>query len=147
MLTTIPLQSRRMDGLAFCLALVTTVFSTFAGAQAQMTAGQERYRIGYQDRLTVQVFRHPELTQTVEVNPNGTINLFRLDDPVVALCRTERELADDIAAAYRKDYLRNPEVNVVVTEQRSQSFAVIGAVAKPANFAISRRISGRRNPV
>lgn len=108
--------------------------------QTAIAPGEERYRIGFQDKLTVQVFRHPDLTQTVEVNPNGTINLFRLPDPVVAVCKTERELADDIADAYRKDYLKNPEVNVVVAEQRSQSFAVIGAVTKPANYVINRRV-------
>jgi polysaccharide export outer membrane protein len=109
-------------------------------AQLPVQPGGERYRIGYQDRLTVQVFRHPELGQTIDVNPNGTINLFRLADPIVAVCKTERQLADDIAEAYRKDYLRNPEVNVVVAEQRSQAFAVIGAVEKPANYIINRRV-------
>lgn len=102
--------------------------------------GQERYRIGYQDRVTVQVFRRPELTQTVDVNPNGTISLFRLAEPVVAVCKTEGELAGDIADAYRKDYLRNPEVKVIVAEQRSQAFAVIGAVVKPAQYVVSKRI-------
>ena len=109
-------------------------------AQTQITPGEERYRIGYQDRVTVRVDRHPDLTQTVDVNPNGTITLFRLSEPVVAVCKTERELAGDIAAAYQKDYLRNPEVNVVVSEQRSQAFAVIGAVVKPAQYIVNKRI-------
>ena len=47
---------------------------------------------------------------------------------------------NDIADAYRKDYLKNPEVNVLVSEQRSQSFAVIGAVNKPANYIINRKV-------
>ena len=102
--------------------------------------GQERYRIGYQDRVTIQVFRRPELSQTVDVNPNGTISLFRLPEPVVAVCKTEGELASDIADAYRKDYLRNPEVKVIVAEQRSQAFAVIGAVVKPAQYIVNKRI-------
>jgi polysaccharide export outer membrane protein len=119
------------------LLLVSTALSQ---GQTTIVPGEERYRIGYQDRVTVRVDRHPDLTQTVDVNPNGTITLFRLPEPVVAVCKTERELATDIAAAYRKDYLRNPEVNVVVSEQRSQAFAVIGAVVKPAQYIVSRRI-------
>jgi polysaccharide export outer membrane protein len=99
----------------------------------------ERYRIGFQDILDVQVFRHAELSQRVAVNPNGTIALFRLDKPIVAVCKTEAELAADIAQAYEKDYLRDPEVHVVVAEQRSQTVAVIGAVEKPGNFYINRR--------
>src|ERR1043165_8179001 len=88
----------------------------------------ERYRIGYQDTLEIQVFRHPELNRRVNVNPNGTINFFRLDAPIVAVCKTETELASDIEKAYEKDYLKNPEVSVVAVDQKSQSVAVIGAV-------------------
>ena len=102
--------------------------------------GNERYRIGFQDTIEIQVFGQPKLTQRVTVNPNGTINLFRLPEPIVAVCKTERELSNTIATAYEKDYLRNPEVNVVVVEQKSQSFAVIGAVEKPGNYFINRKI-------
>lgn len=102
--------------------------------------GDERYRIGYQDTLEIQIFRHPELNQRVSVNSNGTINLFRIPDPVSAVCKTERELANEVAEAYRKDYLRNPEVNVVAAEQRSRAFAVIGAVEKPGSYLIAKRV-------
>lgn len=124
------------------ISAITIAFCSVAlnYSQTQVTPGEERYRIGYQDRVTVRVDRHPDLTQTVDVNPNGTITLFRLPEPVVAVCKTERELASDIAAAYQKDYLRNPEVNVVVSEQRSQAFAVIGAVVKPAQYIVNKRI-------
>ena len=100
----------------------------------------DKYRIGFRDKLSVQVFRHGDLSQTVTVNPNGTINLFRLPEPIMAVCKTERELADEIAEAYKKDYLKNPEVNVVAVEQMSQSFAVMGAVEKPGNYFINRRV-------
>ncbi len=107
---------------------------------SQPVEQNDKYRIGLRDKLNVQVFRHPDLNQTVAVNPNGTINLFKITEPVMAVCRTERELADIITAAYKKEYLRNPEVNVVVTEQVSQSVAVMGAVEKPNNFFITRRV-------
>lgn len=110
---------------------------SFPAAQAR----DERYRIGFQDTLDVQIFRHPELAQKVSVNSNGTINLFRIPTPIVAVCKTERELATDVAAAYEKDYLRNPEVNVVAVEQRSQAFAVVGAVEKPGSYYINERVS------
>jgi len=100
----------------------------------------QRYRIGYQDTLEVQVFRHPELSRRVAVNPNGTINLFKLEQPITAVCKTESELARDIAAAYAKDYLRNPEVSVVAIDQKSQYVAVLGAVVKPGNFYVTRPV-------
>lgn len=105
-----------------------------------LTAQNDRYRIGFQDVLDIQVFRHPDLSQRIPVSPSGTIVLFRLDHPVVAVCKTERELATDIANAYKEKYLRDPEVNVVVAEQKSQSIAVIGAVEKPNNYFVNRRV-------
>lgn len=109
---------------------------TVAGLDAQ----NERYRIGFQDVLEVQVFRHPELTQRVLVSPRGTISLFRLEKPVTAVCLTENELAADIVKAYKEKYLRDPQVTVFVAEQKSQSIGVMGAVEKAGNFFVNRRV-------
>lgn len=117
-------------------AVEPTVQTSFSAA-----GKDERYRIGFQDTLEIQIFRHPDLTQRVSVNSNGTVNLFRIPAPLVAVCKTERELAIEVAAAYEKDYLRNPEVNVVAVEQKSQSFAVMGSVEKPGQFYINRKIT------
>ena len=130
--------------LCVCLLAGTKLRAQQAAAPtpdptAIMADKAERYRIGFQDVLDVQVYRHTDLTQRVSVTPTGTINLFRLDHPVVAVCKTERELATDIATAYKENYLKNPEVNVVVAEQHSQPVAVIGAVEKPGSFYINRK--------
>lgn len=116
------------------------IFSVYGQGNGPVQAADERYRIGFQDALEVQVFGHPNLTQRVRVNSNGTVNLFRLPSPIYAVCKTERQLADDIAEAYKKDYLRNPEVNVIAVEQFSQSFSVIGAVEKPGHYFINRKV-------
>ena len=110
------------------------------GTAVAQVGKEDRYRIGFQDVLEIQVYRHGELNKRVSVNPNGTINLFRLKDPVIAVCKTEAELAAAIEEAYKKDYLKNPEVNVVAVEQRSRAFAVIGAVEKPGQYMINRRV-------
>lgn len=99
----------------------------------------DRYRIGFQDTLDIKVYRHPELSQTVSVNPDGTINLYRIDNPVVAVCKTEKELSDLIAQLYQ-NFLRRPFVNVRAVEQRSQPFAVIGAVEKPGSFYLNKKV-------
>ncbi|MCW5960447.1 MAG: polysaccharide biosynthesis/export family protein [Pyrinomonadaceae bacterium] len=101
--------------------------------------GDDRYRIGFQDTLDIQVYRHPELSQTLSVNPDGTIRLFRIDNPVTAVCKTERELAYTIETLY-KNYLRTPQVNVRAVEQRSQPFAVMGAVEKPGSFFLNKKV-------
>ena len=113
--------------------------TTVAAASGKETK-DERYRIGFQDVLSIQVFKHPELNRRVPVGADGTIVLFRLDKPVVAVCKTPLELAADIQSAYKENYLKNPIVEVVVAEQHSQPIAVIGAVEKPGNFFVSRRV-------
>jgi Periplasmic protein involved in polysaccharide export len=109
--------------------------------QVGLEKNEERYRIGFQDTLEVTVFRHPELSLTVNVAPDGTIRLPRIDDTTIpVVCKTERELANDIAKLYKERLLKNPFVNVRAVEQRSQSFAVIGAVEKPGSFYLNRKI-------
>ncbi|MCY7347421.1 MAG: SLBB domain-containing protein [Pyrinomonadaceae bacterium] len=99
----------------------------------------EKYRIGFQDTLEVQVFRHPELSLVVNVSPDGTILMPKINQPIIAVCKTERELGAFVGALY-KSYLRNPFVSVRAIEQRSQPFAVIGAVEKPGSFYLNRKI-------
>lgn len=99
----------------------------------------DKYRIGFQDSLEITVFRHPELSQVVNVSPDGTILMPRIDKPIVAVCKTERELKASVETLY-KSYLKNPFVNVRAVQQLSQPFAVIGAVEKPGNFYLNRRI-------
>lgn len=101
----------------------------------------DRYLIGYEDVLEINVLKHPELRQKVSVGKNGTIFMPRIDEPIVALCKTERQLANDIEQAYKKDYLRNPFVSVEVSEQKSQSASVIGAVEKPGTFYLTRKVT------
>ena len=142
--------------VVFCVLMIVGVTAMFAqttnGVAAQNTVAaaipqtkvqdgsDDRYRIGFQDVVEVQVFRHPELSSRYSVSSNGTIVLFRLDHPLMAVCKTARELATDIANAYKEKYLRDPQVNVVAVEQKSQAVMVIGAVEHPGNFYLTRRV-------
>jgi polysaccharide export outer membrane protein len=108
-------------------------------AAKMMQDNTRRYRIGVNDELDIQVFRHPEYSQTVRVNEYGLIMLPRVDEPVEAICRTENELAADIVKFYSK-YLRQPYVRVYVKEFKSQPVAVIGAVDKPGQFNLNRKM-------
>jgi polysaccharide biosynthesis/export protein len=123
------------DAAAKAAAVPTPPETLVAGS----TSKSESYRIGFQDILEIRIDRHPDLAQRRAVRANGTIELFRLERPLVAVCKTESELAADIAAAYEKNYLVNPQVQVTVADQRSQSVTVIGAVEKPNTYFINRR--------
>src|SRR5688500_14425568 len=111
-----------------------------AAKDAVINAKEQRYRIGYQDTLEIIVFRHPQLSGSYAINPDGTIFLPRLDAPILAGCKTELELKNEITEAYKKDYLKNQFVSVRVADQKSQAFGVMGAVQKPGYYYINRKV-------
>lgn len=103
------------------------------------SVADERYRIGPQDVLDIRVFNRPQLSREVRVEANGMIQMPLLEMDIQASCKTETELAKEIAALYLK-YQRNPYVNVFVKEYSSTPVAVIGAVDKPGRFQLTRRV-------
>jgi len=141
-------------GIIFLFAVSTNVCVLTAFGQVDNTVSaaavekampvpavdEDRYRIGLQDVLQIEVFKHAELNQRIAVGPTGKIMPFRLKSPLVAVCKTEDELGDDIAAAYKANFVKDPQVKVTVAEQKSQSIGVIGSVERPGNFFISRRV-------
>lgn len=126
-------------GSLFLFGQTVTENESLKNELSSAISQNEEYRIGYLDILEIQVFKHPELNSRVSVNPDGTIFLPRATKPIQAYCKTVRELAQAITEDY-KSFLRNPFVNVTVADQRSQSFGVIGAVEKPGNFFVNRRV-------
>ncbi len=101
-------------------------------------AGQvaaDDYRIGPQDLLEIQVFGIDNLRREVRVSSRGTVSL-PLVGTVVLAGKTGQEAEAQIAAAYAKDYLHDPQVSVFIKEFTSQRITIEGAVAKPGIYPI-----------
>jgi polysaccharide biosynthesis/export protein len=98
-----------------------------------------RYRIGLLDQIQVVVNRHPELSDVYNVSEQGTISIPRSKKQIYVVCKTENQVADEIRDEYRS-FLRDPYVNARVAQQNSQPVAVFGAVEKPSNFYLTRRV-------
>jgi polysaccharide export outer membrane protein len=99
-----------------------------------------RYLIGIGDVLDIRVFGRPQLSRdAVRVDGRGKIGIPLVEDEIQAACRTESELAADVAARYLK-YVRRPQVDVFIREYNSQPVAVIGAVNRPARFLPQRPV-------
>lgn len=103
-------------------------------------ASDGMYRVGPEDRVRVDVFGVDDLSREYRVNGAGRILMPLVGEvPVAGLTLAEAE--DAIATAYSKDYLRDPQVSIEVVEYRSQQFTVIGAVAQPKVYNVSRQIT------
>lgn len=105
------------------------------------TQGIRKYLLGPGDTLQVRVWGQPDLSGDVDVDDQGNISeLHFIDKPIPAQCRTEKEVAKDIAGAYGK-FLKNPQVSVRVTGRNSRPPAIVfGAVRMPARVQMQRRV-------
>ena len=100
----------------------------------------DRYRIGAGDILDIRILNRPNLSRdAVRVEGNGVIRMPLIDDEIHAACKTEGELAREIAERYTKFY-RKPQVDVFIKEYHSRQVAVIGAVNEQSRFELQRRI-------
>jgi len=100
----------------------------------------DRYRIGPGDVLDIRIFNRPNLSRdAVRVEGNGMIRMPLIDTEIQAACKTEGELAKEIASRYLKFY-RNPQVDVFIKEYHSKQAAIIGAVNEQSRFELQRRI-------
>ena len=92
--------------------------------------------IGSGDLLEVSVFGVPDLTRTVRVGESGAVYLPFIDAVKVAGLTTEQAQAL-IAKTYKDgNYLRDPQVSVLIKEYASQGIAVMGEVGKPGIYPL-----------
>ena len=66
------------------------------------------------DKLRVEVYKDTQLSQSLQVRPDGKITLPLLGD-IAAAGKTPTELRDTLTAALR-EYITNPVVTVIVVE-------------------------------
>lgn len=93
----------------------------------------DQYILGATDVVQVSVWRNEDLSIAVPVRPDGKISVPLVGD-VQASGRTPEELATNIKASLA-EYIREPQVSVVVTSMGSHEFTdrvrVTGAVRQP----------------
>lgn len=108
-------------------------------ASKPATLEDKRYRIGAGDVLNIIVRKAPELSGPVRVDQRGMIRIPMIEGEVFAACKTENELATQIATLYL-EYKRSPSVEVFVSEFQSRPVSVIGAVNAPGQFRLQRQV-------
>ena len=87
------------------------------------------YRLGPGDKLRIEVFEQPQLSQSVQIRPDGKITLPFVDD-VAAAGQTSGQLRDSLTASL-KEFVRNPVVTVIVQEATSAKVCLIGEIRNP----------------
>ncbi|HEY2149168.1 MAG TPA: polysaccharide biosynthesis/export family protein [Vicinamibacterales bacterium] len=106
-----------------------------ADAPPAATATPEEYRMSPGDKLRIEVYKDPQLSQSVQVRPDGKVTLPLIGD-IMANGRTPLELRDGIGAAL-KEYITNPTVTVIVVEAATATAYVMGEVNHPGAVSLA----------
>jgi polysaccharide export outer membrane protein len=92
------------------------------------------YRLGPGDKLRIEVYKDTQLSQAVQVRPDGKITLPLIGD-IDANGKTPAELRDVITTAL-KEYVNNPSVTVIVVEATAAMAYIMGEVNHPGSVAL-----------
>jgi polysaccharide biosynthesis/export protein len=94
------------------------------------------YKIGIGDVLELFVFETDELNRKIRVRPDGNISLPLLGQ-TKAVGLTEEELQDEITKKLDK-FMHSPQVQLFIDQYAAHKVWVVGEVAKPGAYPLSR---------
>lgn len=128
------------------IALFFLLLGSFScqAASAQGTPpgsdSQKGYQIGPSDEITGKVLGEPQFDFVSTVDEDGKIEVPFFDKPVVAMCKTERDLRIEVAQLLAK-YLKSPQLSLRVTQRNSRPpVSVLGEVLKEQQYSLTRRV-------
>jgi polysaccharide export outer membrane protein len=117
----------------------TTTGSGGAKAEVRSADTSPDYKLVPGDKLRIEVYRDAQLSQSLQVRPDGKITLPLIGD-VPAEGRTSNELREALVTSL-KEYNTNPVVTVIVVETNPPVFYVMGEVNSPGTFPIKGQVS------
>ncbi|HUR33024.1 MAG TPA: polysaccharide biosynthesis/export family protein [Vicinamibacterales bacterium] len=103
------------------------------------TALPDDYRLQVGDKLRIEVYKDAQLSQSVQIRPDGKITLPLVGD-IAAMGITPIDLRERVATAL-KDYVNNPVVTVIVVEGTAPTAYVVGEVNHPGAVTLQSRMT------
>ena len=121
------------------IALMTVISFQALPSHAQTAAAPvfDEFVLGVEDKLTISVWKEPDLTKTVSVRPDGKIT-FPLVGDVQAAGRAPRQLTEDLTKLLGR-FIKEPVVTVVVEEINNFKVFVLGEVTLQGALNLRRR--------
>jgi polysaccharide biosynthesis/export protein len=138
-------KSRLLAAVLFAIALLTMPGARARSAsedskQTSKPAVTEDYKIGPADVIVVTVTDAPEFGGKYRVSDSGVIVIPGVSAAIQAENLTPTELAHSIREALLEaKQMRDPHVSVFVEEFHGRSITVLGAVAKPSVYPLTKK--------
>lgn len=128
---TIP--SRFRLSLAFlALSSLLPAFVRADDSDPASKSTKSDYVLQASDLLRIQIFQEDDLTREVRVSQEYTIVLPMIGS-VDVRGKTLRQAEEVIRERYDRDYLVNPQINVIVLEYAKRTVNVMGSVNQPGS--------------
>jgi polysaccharide biosynthesis/export protein len=131
-----PVLPASNDGSGKNVAKATSLPATDTPASRVGNVHPDTYIIGDDDVLAINVWKEAELSKTVAVRPDGMITIPLVGE-IKAVGLTPLQLQDQITASLQK-VMSDPQVSVMVSTVNSMSFNIVGQVAKPGFYSLTR---------
>lgn len=115
--------------------LVVLGFSVLP-AQAQAPEKQGDYQLGAGDAIRILVFQNPDLTLESRVSEGGTITYPLIGTvPIggLTISGAEQKIATALKAG---GFVQQPQVNIVLIQNRGNQVSVLGQVNRPGRFPL-----------
>ena len=103
-------------------------------ANTNVAVNPDEYVVGEADTLHVNVWKEPELSQTVVVRPDGKISLPLVNEMKVSGMTPSQ--IQQLMTDRLKAYLVAPQVTVTVTEIRSKTVYISGEVLRAGEYPL-----------
>jgi polysaccharide export outer membrane protein len=105
----------------------------------EKTSPYDEYIVKPEDKLSISVWKHEDLSQNIKVAADGTID-FPLIGKVKAAGFTLNELKDKITYLLEKDYLVNPLVTITM-EKENLFIYTYGEVKNPGAHTLESQMT------
>jgi len=129
-------MSTERNNIIFALFMLLALLSAPALCTGAETS---TFTLGPGDIIEVSVWKDPDLTRQVIVQPDGYVN-FPLIGEIKAAGRTIPEVRKDVEKRL-SDYMSMPNVTVTPVKIESYKVYVIGKVNKPGMFVVLPRVT------
>lgn len=118
------------------LARVLLAFCAFSSAWAAGPAEVPEYRLGGGDLIKILVYQNPDLTLETRLSDSGStsyplLGAIKLGGLTVA--EAERLIANGLR---KGDFLKDPQVTVVLETARGSQISVLGQVQRPGRYVL-----------
>lgn len=123
--------------LSLCALMWAGLGAAFAAEPAESASRPQvvisEYMLNAGDVLEMRVYLEDDLLTRTPVATDGTVSLPLLGRVPVG-GKTLEEATKTVHDLLEKDYLVNPQVNLIITEYATKSFSILGHVSKPGTY-------------